>query len=140
MHIEDTDVDQPTAQALADARSQREAGESLKANVLLSGFHDQDGMLWTPGFLVWIESELLGLTQAMMIKSARFTKKRPKGSSMGTISNRGMSTGCVTFLELVDPRAFGGKAAKGSQTGNAGDIWNVGAPAVPNAPGASVLG
>jgi prophage tail gpP-like protein len=115
--IEDRDLDQATAQSLADARSQREAGESLKAHIPVRGFHDSAGKLWTPGWLVWVESAMLGLQQAMLIRRAPFRKAAKGGST--------------TRLELVDPRAFGGTAAKGSKTGNAGDIWSVGAPAIP---------
>jgi prophage tail gpP-like protein len=115
--IEDRDLDQQTAQSLADARAQREAGASLKATIPVKGFHDSGGVLWTPGRLVWIESALLGLTGAMLIKHAAFRKARKGGST--------------TRLGVVDPRAFGGTAAKGSKTGGASDIWSVGAPAIP---------
>lgn len=118
--VEDRDLDQATAQALANARSQREAGESLKATISVQGFHDSAGMLWTPGYLVWTESPMLGLAQAMLIRSVAFKKARRGGS--------------VATLHLVDPRAFGGTAAKGSVSGKTG-IWHVDAPPVPNSSG-----
>ena len=113
VHVEDADIDQPTAQALANARSQREAAASLKCTIPVQGFRDAAGMLWTPGNLVWVEADLLGLAQVMLIKHASFSKRVRGGST--------------TRLSLCDPRAFGGKAAKGSQ---GGAIWDVGSPAI----------
>ncbi len=125
VHVEDSAVDGATAQTLADARSQREAGEAIKATAMVAGFRDQAGTLWTPGWLVWVESPLLGLCQALMIKRVKFSQHRNGGST--------------ARLELVDPRAFGGNAAKGSSPAGspASSIWNAGAGAstVPAVPG-----
>jgi hypothetical protein len=41
------------------------------------------------------------------------------------IFQKSRKKGSVSRLELVDPRAYGGKAAKGSQSGKS-DIWSVG--------------
>ncbi len=110
VHIEDGDLDQEDAQALATARLQREAGRSLKCRVPVQGFRDEAGTLWTPGNLVWIESPMLGLTQVMLVKHAAFRRSK---------------RGAVTHLGLVDPRAFGGTSAKGSQSGSDGDVWDI---------------
>lgn len=108
VHIEDGDLDQETAQALADARLQREAGHSLKCTVPVQGLRDQAGKVWTPGHLIWTESPTLGLTQDMLIRHAAFKRGRRGGSK--------------TVLSLVDPRALGGKKSKGS---SAADAWNI---------------
>ena len=72
---------------------------AIQAEIATQGFRDDDGTLWTPGNLVWVESDFLGLTQVMLIKSARFVQSRDEGS--------------MTYIGLVDPQAFGGKVGKG---------------------------
>jgi len=133
VHVEDSDIDSETAQSLADAHSQREAGEALKAHAVTYGFRDSGGTLWTPGWLVWVESERIGLCQALLIKKIKFTQKRG-GAGSGKHASKGGST---AHLELVDPRAYGGTAAKGSSPPGsaASSIWKVGTPPVPFAPG-----
>lgn len=105
--VEDGDIDQEAAQKRADTRRDREAGESLKASGTVQGFRDDGGKLWMPGNLVWVQSAFLGLTQVMLIKRAHFTKS---------------GDGSSTRLTLIDPRAFGGKQAKGSK---ADDAWEI---------------
>jgi prophage tail gpP-like protein len=74
----------------------------------VQGFRDEAGKIWTPGNLVWLQSPFLNVTGVMLIKRATFTQSKGEGSK--------------TRLELIDPRAFGGTAAKGS---SAGDAWMI---------------
>ena len=106
--VEDSDLDQAAAQKRADTRRDREAGESLTASGEVQGFRDDEGQLWTPGWLVWTQSPFLNLASVMLIKHVTFSQSNTDGSK--------------TRLELIDPRAFGGKAAKGS---DAGDAWSI---------------
>lgn len=101
------DLDQDGAQERADYRIAREAGESLQASVQVQGFRDDAGTVWEPGNLVWLESDFLGITQVTLIKGATFLYSRDSGA--------------VTYLDLCDPQAFGGKAGKG---GSKKDPWS----------------
>lgn len=106
--IADDDIDEAEAQKRADTRLAREAGESLKASIRVQGFRDDAGTLWTPGFLVWTESAFLGITQVMLIEKVTFSQDRNAGST--------------AVLDLIDPRAFEGKAPKSSKSR---DAWTV---------------
>jgi prophage tail gpP-like protein len=120
--VADQDDDASDAQEKANNHLKREAGEALKASGTVQGFRDDAGALWEPGNLVWIESDFLGLRGAMGIEKVVCKQSRSGGS--------------VASLELVDPRAYGGTAAKGSQdVPDAQGAWNVGfvAGAVSNA-------
>lgn len=106
----DGDIDKERAKKRAKHRRDREAGNALHANVVVQGFRDDGGKLWTPGALVWLESPFLNVAQDMAIKSVHFTQSR--GEHHG---------GSVSHLTLCDPRALGGKKAG---TGKAGDAWD----------------
>ncbi|MCB2106351.1 MAG: hypothetical protein KDE14_01565 [Rhodobacteraceae bacterium] len=105
--FQDADTDKQRAKKRARTRRDREAGNSLKATVTVQGFHDAGGMLWEPGHLVFLDSQFLAVSQDMAIEAATFSQDRRDGS--------------ITALSLVDPRALGGKGAKG---GSAGAAWN----------------
>jgi prophage tail gpP-like protein len=104
--LNDGDTDKDRAGKRATHRRDREAGNGLKANITVQGFRDDGGMIWTPGNLVFTQSAFLDIAQDMAIESAVFSQERGDGSK--------------TVLSLVDPRALGGKGAKG---GKAGDAW-----------------
>lgn len=101
----DGDTDKKRAKKRAASHRDREAGNSLKASVTLQGFRDDGGTLWTPGNLVFLESQFLDVHQDMAIETVKFTQARKGGS--------------LTELSLVDPRALGGKGGKGGKAGNA---------------------
>jgi prophage tail gpP-like protein len=100
--VQDEDTDKPRAKKRAKNRRDKEAGNALKAHVTVQGFRDDDGTLWTPGFLVWTESRFLALAQDMVIESVKFEQDRKNGS--------------IAVLGLTDPRAHGGKT-KGGKSG-----------------------
>lgn len=102
----DGDTDNDRAKKRATTRRDREAGNSLKANVTVQGFRDAGGALWTPGWLIFVESPFADVRQDMAIESVTFSQDRQKGSE--------------TVLSLVDPRALGGKGGGG---GSAGSAW-----------------
>lgn len=106
--VSDDEADGKSAQERADTRLAREAGEAIRANGKVVGFRDEVGTLWTPGNLVWTESEFLGVTQVMCIVRASFSQSREEGSTAN--------------LDLVDPRAFQGKASKSRKSR---DVWSV---------------
>ena len=108
--IHDGDTDKKRAKKRAGTRRDREAGNSLKANVIVVGHHDDGGQLWEPGNLVFLDSDFLNVHQDMAIETAEYSQDRKDGS--------------ITVLSLVDPRALGGKGGGG---GGAGDAWNSGA-------------
>ena len=104
--VADDETGDDDPQAEADYRIAREAGESLKAAVQTQGFRDDAGVLWTPGWTVWTESPFLGLAQPMLISGVTYLSSRESGA--------------VSYLDLVDPRAFGGKAGKGGSAKDPG--------------------
>lgn len=104
--IQDDDTDKDRAKKRAKNRRNREAGNSLKANVTVQGFRDDGGQIWTPGNLVFVQSPFLDIAQMMLVETAQFTQDRRQGSE--------------TTLSLVDPRAYDAKGGKG---GKANAAW-----------------
>lgn len=105
--VHDGDTSKDRATKRAKTRRDREAGNSLKANVTVQGCHDDGGTLWEPGNLIFTQSQFLDITQDMAIESIELTQDRDDGS--------------LTYLALVDPRALGGQGGKG---GSAGAAWS----------------
>ena len=102
--VQDSDTDKKRAKKRASGHRDREAGNSIKANVTVQGFHDDGGKLWEPGNLVFVESVFLNLSQDMAIESVEYSQARNEGST--------------TVISLVDPRALGGKGNKGGKAGD----------------------
>lgn len=97
--VADDETDEDSAQERADYRIAREAGEAITASIATQGFRDDAGTLWTPGNLVWLESDFLGITQVMLIKDVTFVQGNDEGS--------------MSYIGLTDPQAFGGASGKG---------------------------
>jgi prophage tail gpP-like protein len=95
----DEDTDATRAMQRAKWRLAREAGYSLKANILVQGFHDDGGQLWTPGNTVWLDSQFLAVQQMMAIERVVYSQSRSAGST--------------THLSLCDPQALGGQGGGG---------------------------
>lgn len=104
--VHDGDTDKDRAKKRASTRRDREAGNSLKANVTVQGFFDDGGVLWEPGALVFVDSDFADIHQDMAVESVTFSQDRKSGS--------------LSVLSLVDPRALGGKGGGG---GSAGGAW-----------------
>lgn len=104
--IHDGDTDKSRAKKRAGTRRDREAGNSLKANVTVQACRDDAGVLWEPGALVFLQSQFLDVSQDMAIETMVISQDRKDGS--------------LSVLSLVDPRALGGKGGKG---GKAGAAW-----------------
>lgn len=104
--VQDADTDKKRAKKRAASHRDREAGNSLKANVTVQGFRDDGGKVWEPGFLTFTESPFLDVRQDMAIETVTFSQVRDEGS--------------LSVISLVDPRALGGKGNKG---GTAGGAW-----------------
>lgn len=104
----------------ADARQRakwhrdRAAGEGTTCEVTVTGWRDEAGKIWTPGYLVFNEIASLGIVQDMLIK--KVSLKQSDSESEGT----------QAMLSLVDPRAFGGKKGKGSKSGKGLDLGKSG--------------
>ena len=79
-------------------QASRNAGWSTTATVKVKGWRDDAGELWSPEKLVFVESKRLKISQAMAIKTVRLIQN---------------GEGTITTMSLVDPRALGGKDAKG---------------------------
>lgn len=105
--IQDDDTDKQRAQKRADHRRDSEAGNSLRANITVQGFHDDGGALWQPGNLMFLDSPFLGISQDMAIDGVEYMQSRHEGS--------------LTRLALVDPRALGAKS--GRKGGKSNKAW-----------------
>ena len=98
------EIDAGAAKRRARWHRDQAAGEGLKVTApRCIGWRDADGALWTPAQTVWVESAYLGVAQDMAIESVEFSQTDREGT--------------VASLSLVDPRALGGKAGKGSKSG-----------------------
>lgn len=114
---EDTDKDR--AKGRAETRAKRAAGNALKASVTLQGFRDDDGMVWEPNRLIWVESAFLQIQQDMLVESIAFSQDGTAGTK--------------TTLQLVDPKAHdtaasskGGKTSKKRGVNKSGSQWKTG--------------
>jgi prophage tail gpP-like protein len=103
----DGDTDNDRAKRRATTRRDREAGNALKANITTQGFRDDAGKVFEPGWLIFVQDTFLDIQQDMAIEGVEWSQSRGEGS--------------WSCLSLVDPRALGGKGAKG---GSAGDAWS----------------
>lgn len=91
-------------------RRDRSAGNALKASISTVGFRDEGGAIWTPGKLLWVESPYLDIQQDMLIEAVDLSQ-----SNQGSIS----------LLQLVDPRAYGGKGAGGGKGNKSGSEYEM---------------
>lgn len=80
----------------------RAAGNSITATIVVAGWRDAGGAIWTPNRLVAVEDKLLGLNGPMLIKSVSLTQN----DNVGTVAS----------LSLVDPRALGGENPRGKSS------------------------
>jgi prophage tail gpP-like protein len=101
-------TDQGRISRKATHHRDHEAGNAIKATITAQGWHDDSGMLWTPGNVVWTESPFLALAQDMLIEAVEYMQDDKEGS--------------LTKLELVDPRAHGGQGGGVNQSGKS---WNM---------------
>lgn len=96
------DIDAQAAARRARWRRDQAAGEGLKVSAPnCIGWRDDGGRIFEPGFLIWVESPYLGVAQEMAID---------------TVEGHQTAQGTRASLSLVDPRALGGKAGKGSKS------------------------
>ncbi len=91
------------------------AGAGTTAEITVTGWRDEDGKIWTPGWLFFTESPSLGIVQDMLIKKVKFEQDAAESSN-----------GTRATLSLVDPRTFGGKKGKGTKSGKEWDTGKAG--------------
>lgn len=96
--IAEGEMDATRLKERARWQASRNAGWSTTATVKVKGWRDDAGELWSPEKLVFVESKRLKISQPMAIKTVRFIQN---------------GEGTITTMSLVDPRALGGKDAKG---------------------------
>jgi len=89
----------------------RAAGRGVTASVSVVGWRDAGGQLWTPGWLIPVDIGDIGIGQVMMIESVSF---------------RQSESGTAATLELVDPRAHGGKGGKGAKSAKGVELTGAG--------------
>ena len=100
----DGETDKGRADGKAQTRRDRAAGNGLTASITTQGWRDSAGALWTPGQIVFVESDFADIVQDMLIEAVDF-KQAADGQ------------GTEAMLHLVDPRAHGGKAGKQNKSG-----------------------
>ena len=100
-------ADKTRVKARAKHHRDRATGHGLRASVTVPGWRDDAGALWMPGKLAWTESAFLDIRQDMLIESVTRIQDESEG------------TGTLTQIELVDPRAYGGKSGGVNKSGGA---------------------
>jgi prophage tail gpP-like protein len=91
----------------------RSAGRGITCEFVIAGWTDDGGQIWQPRKLIYVESPSLGLSQVMMIETARLSLSERDGTQAA--------------LSFVDPRAYGGKGGKGSKSAKVYDLKGAGA-------------
>jgi prophage tail gpP-like protein len=81
------------------------AGLAVNATIVVSGWRDQGGKVWTPNWLVYVRHPRIYLDQMMVIKSVQLSQ-----------DTRADGDGTRATLTLADPRALGGSSS-GSKSG-----------------------
>jgi prophage tail gpP-like protein len=99
-HEGETTIDRMKKRAAWSAR--RAAGNSVTANLPVTGWRDEAGMIWQPNWLVHVEDDWLGIEGLMIIKSISFSQ----------------ADMTVATLSLADPRALGGDNPRGKNASN----------------------
>ena len=97
----------------AEWQARRAAGRAVTADIVVKGWRDEKGKIWTPNFRVHVSHPRLYLDQMMAISAVRLEQDATEGSQ-----------GTIAMLSLVDPRALGGQAAGGKS----GDGWSAPEP------------
>lgn len=105
-------IDKDEARKRAKHHRDRAAGKGTTASVTVIGWRDVAGRLWTPGWLVPAMLPEVGIEQVMMIKSVAFKQSADKTEAT---------------IELVDPRAHGGKGGKGGKSAKGWSLNGAGA-------------
>jgi prophage tail gpP-like protein len=107
----DRNTDKKKLTKRAQRRRDKEQGEGIRATAHVKTFRDDSGMLYEPGNKVFAYSPTLDLKQVMLIESVIYYQDGEP------------SSGTKCTLELVDPRAHGGK---GGGVDNSGSEWSFG--------------
>lgn len=102
--IAEDDTDKPRAKKRAKNRRDRAAGNGLRAGVTVQGFRDEGGEIWTPNRLIFVQSPFLNVQQDMLLEGVTFSQD---------------ARGSTSRLDLVDPRAYGGKTKGKNASGSA---------------------
>jgi prophage tail gpP-like protein len=100
VHEGETTIDRMKKRATWSAR--RAAGNSVTANIPVSGWRDEAQNIWQPNWLVQVEDDWLGIEGLMIIKSVEFEQ--------GDMTK--------ATLSLADPRALGGENPRGKSSGS----------------------
>lgn len=101
--IQDSDTTKDLTKKRAKNLRDRKAGDALKASITTQGFRDEAGTIWTPGYLVWVESPFLDIAQDMLVESVTYQQD---------------GDGSIATLALTDPRSYGGQGGKGNKSGS----------------------
>lgn len=89
----------------AEWEARAAAGLAVNATIVVSGWRDQGGKVWTPNWLVYVRHPRIYLDQMMVIKSVELSQ-----------DTRADGEGTRATLTLTDPRALGGSSS-GSKSG-----------------------
>lgn len=109
----DTEATAGKVKKAAEWQACRAAGLSVEATIVVKGWRDAGGQIWTPNKRVYVRHPRLDLDQMMAIKAVTLDQDTADGSD-----------GTTATLTVVDPRALGG-AASGGKSGRG---WAAPAP------------
>jgi prophage tail gpP-like protein len=101
------ETDKDRVKQRAKWHAARANGWATTATLKVRGWRDDNGELWDPQKLVFVESKKLKISQVMAIRHVRFLQNDSEGTT--------------ATLALVDPQALGGKNGKGKSN----EAWGV---------------
>lgn len=105
--LDERSTDDKKARKRAEHEKERAAGLSIQARITVQGWRDDDGLLWTPNRLIFVNSPtLLHLVQDMLVEQVQWHQNKE---------------GAWTQLQLVDPRTYKGKGSGGGKAGGQTD-------------------
>lgn len=103
--VPEADTNSGRSRRRARHESNRVAGQSCKCRIKTQGWRDDGGQLWSPNFLVFVQSpNWLDINGDMLIEQINLTQSKQAGSHVS--------------LALVHPSAYQGRAGRASQTDN----------------------
>jgi prophage tail gpP-like protein len=99
--IDDAETNSGRLKGRAERQVKRAAGYSREATIETIGWRDAGGKIWTPHYLVYLDTPRLYVTQMMGIKTVTLTQN---------------SGGTHASLTLADPKAMNGESGGGSSS------------------------
>ncbi|KAA3510097.1 phage baseplate assembly protein [Agrobacterium rosae] len=100
-HEGETTVDRMKTRA--EWTVKRGVGNSATANITVTGWRDEGGMIFKRNWLIYVEDDWIGIRGMMIIKSV-------------SLNQQADGSGTTAQLQLADPRSLGGENPRGKSS------------------------